>query len=182
MHIDISSGLLSSARYLASPNCDERPDDKDVSLIVVHSISLPPNRFGGDGIDQLFTNQLDPQEHPYYKEVYEMRVSSHLLIRRDGSLVQYVPFHMRAWHAGESSYRGRDRCNDFSIGIELEGADDIAYETVQYRQLNEVIRLLCQTYPGLSHERIVGHSEISPGRKTDPGPAFDWRLVDEQLA
>ena len=148
---------------------------------MVHGISLPPGEFGGDGIDQLFTNQLDPEEHPYYSEIHHLRVSSHLLIRRDGDLVQYVPFHRRAWHAGESSYGGRDRCNDFPIGIELEGTDDVAYEAVQYQRLNDVINVLCQTYPGLSRNRIAGHSDIAPGRKTDPGPFFDWQQVDRAI-
>jgi len=178
MQLDISSGLLSTARYLPSPNCDERPDPQDISLIVVHNISLPPNQFGGDGIDQLFTNRLDPDEHAYYREIHELRVSSHLLIRRDGELVQYVPFHQRAWHAGESSYGGRSRCNDFSIGIELEGADDTPYEDVQYEKLNEVINVLCECYPGITTEHITGHCDISPGRKTDPGLAFDWQRIN----
>ena len=178
MQLNTSSGLLSTARYLPSPNCDERPDPQDISLIVVHNISLPPNQFGGDGIDQLFTNRLDPEDHPYYREIHELRVSSHLLIRRDGELVQYVPFHLRAWHAGESSYGGRSHCNDFSIGIELEGADDIPYEDVQYERLNEVINVLCTSYPGITKEHITGHCDISPGRKTDPGLAFDWQRVN----
>ena len=177
MKIDLTTGLLSTAHYLSSHNCDERPNPQDISLIVVHNISLPPRQFGGDGINQLFGNQLNPDEHPYYREIHELRVSSHLLIRRDGEIVQYVPFHQRAWHAGESSYDGRETCNDFSIGIELEGADDIPYEDVQYARLNEVIDTLCKSYPGLSAEHITGHCDISPDRKTDPGPAFDWQRV-----
>ena len=177
MEIDTSSGLITPVRYTPSPNCDERPNAEDVSLIVVHNMSLPPNEFGGDGINQLFTNQLDPNEHTYYQEIHELRVSSHLLIRRDGEVVQYVPFHQRAWHAGESSYCGRKGCNDFSIGIELEGADDIPYEDVQYARLNEVIDTLCQAYPDLSRQHITGHCDIAPGRKTDPGPAFDWQRL-----
>jgi len=179
MHIDVATGLLSPARYLPSPNCDDRPDPRDLSLIVVHNISLPPNEFGGEGIDQLFTNQLDPEEHPYYQQIHTLRVSSHLLIRRDGGIVQYVPFHQRAWHAGESSYCGRSTCNDFSIGIELEGADDIPYEDVQYTRLNEVIETLCNSYPTLSYDHITGHCDIAPGRKTDPGPVFDWQRVSQ---
>ena len=177
MHIDNETGLLHQAKFIPSPNCDERPDTSDISLIVIHNISLPPQQFGGDGITQLFTNQLDPGEHPYYEEIHRLRVSSHLLIRRDGTLIQYVPFHLRAWHAGESQYDGRSRCNDFSIGIELEGADEVPYEQVQYDQLNNVIDMLCESYPGVSRKNIVGHCDIAPQRKTDPGPAFDWKLV-----
>lgn len=181
LHIDPDTGRLLPARYLPSPNCDERPDPKDISLIVIHGISLPPGEFGGDGIDQLFTNRLQAEEHPYYAEIHHLRVSSHLLIRRDGELVQYVPFHQRAWHAGESIYDGRDRCNDFSVGIELEGTDDVAYEAIQYQQLNAVITVLCGAYPGLSRNRIAGHSDIAPGRKTDPGPLFDWQQIDSTI-
>lgn len=140
----------------------------------MHGISLPPGEYGGTWIDRLFTNSLPPQEHPYFAEVAGLKVSSHLLIRRDGEVVQYVPFHARAWHAGASSYCGRERCNDFSIGIELEGTDDSAYEPAQYRALRDAILALCAAYPSLSVERIAGHSDIAPGRKTDPGPAFDW--------
>lgn len=177
MHIDSETGLLQQAKFIPSPNCDERPDINDISLIVIHNISLPPEQFGGEGITQLFTNQLDPREHPYYQEIHRLKVSSHLLIRRDGTLIQYVPFQLRAWHAGESQYDGRSRCNDFSIGIELEGADDVPYEKVQYDQLNNVIDMLCESYPGLSRKNIVGHCDIAPQRKTDPGPAFDWQRV-----
>lgn len=145
-----------------------------MSLIVVHCISLPPNKFGNDYINQLFCNQLNPDDHPYFKNIYQMQVSAHLLIKRDGECVQYVPFNKRAWHAGKSSYQGRENCNDFSIGIELEGAEDIAYSPEQYTRLAEVINTLLATYPSLSRQRITGHSDIAPGRKTDPGPTFDW--------
>lgn len=177
MQIDPDSGLINEASYIPSPNCDERPDTRDISLIVIHNISLPPNEFGGEGITRLFTNQLDPEEHPYYRQIFQLRVSSHLLIRRHGELVQYVPFHLRAWHAGASVYGGRECCNDFSIGIELEGTDDLAYENVQYEQLNKVIDALCATYPKLSRKHIAGHCDIAPGRKTDPGSVFEWQRV-----
>jgi AmpD protein len=172
--IDVHSGLLRDARQVNSPNHDERPAGTGPELIVVHGISLPPAQYGGPWIDRLFMNALPPEVHPYFQEVAGLKVSSHVLIRRDGELVQYVPFHKRAWHAGASNYCGRERCNDFSIGIELEGADGVAYEPVQYRRLSDVILSLCATYPSLSLDRIAGHSEIAPGRKTDPGDAFDW--------
>jgi len=171
--IDPVSGLLNGARQVPSPNCDDRPQI-DADLIVVHGISLPPGDFGGPWIDQLFTNRLPADAHPFFAEIAGRQVSSHLLIRRDGEVVQYVPFHRRAWHAGVSSYQGRERCNDFSIGIELEGTDEIAYEPAQYRVLSGVIWQLLAAYPALSAARIAGHSDIAPGRKTDPGPTFDW--------
>lgn len=172
MHID--QHYLSTASQCPSPNYNDRPIANDISLIVVHCISLPPNKFGNDYINQLFCNQLNPDDHPYFKKIYQLQVSAHLLIKRDGACVQYVPFHKRAWHAGKSSYQGRENCNDFSIGIELEGAEDIAYSPEQYAQLAEVINTLLATYPSLSRQRITGHSDIAPGRKTDPGAAFDW--------
>ena len=172
--IDPDTGLLSAARQVLSPNCDDRPTGTVADLIIVHGISLPPGEFGGPWIDLLFTNRLPPDAHPYFAAIADRKVSSHLLIRRDGEVVQYVPFHRRAWHAGVSSYEGREKCNDFSIGIELEGTDDNAYEPVQYRVLSSVIRQLLGAYPELSARRIAGHSDIAPGRKTDPGPFFDW--------
>jgi len=172
--IDRRSGLLREARQVPSPNWDERPPGTEIDLIVIHGISLPPGEYGGPWIDALFSNTLDPQAHPYFSEIYQLKVSSHLLIRRDGELVQYVPFHHRAWHAGVSHYEGRERCNDFSVGIELEGTDEEPYEARQYQRLAEVIAALEKTYPTLSHKRLAGHSEIAPGRKTDPGPAFHW--------
>ncbi|MDY0064991.1 MAG: 1,6-anhydro-N-acetylmuramyl-L-alanine amidase AmpD [Steroidobacteraceae bacterium] len=172
--IDVSSGLHARARQVASPNCDERPAGAAPELIVVHGVSLPPGEYGGPWIDELFTNRLAADAHPYFASIAALRVSAHLLIRRDGALVQYVPFHLRAWHAGVSNWRGRERCNDFSIGVELEGEDGTPYEPMQYRMLSTVILELCDAYPTLSTERIVGHSDIAPGRKTDPGPAFDW--------
>ena len=179
--IDTVAGLLRAARQVPSPNCDDRPAGAIAELIVVHGISLPPDEFGGPWIDRLFTNTLPADQHPYFATIAGREVSSHLLIRRDGEIVQYVPFHRRAWHAGASSYGGRERCNDFSIGIELEGADEIAYEPVQYHALRTVILQLCAAYPTLSLERIAGHSDIAPGRKTDPGAAFDWPRLQAML-
>ena len=175
MHIDPKTGLLHGARQCPSPNCNARPQPDDISLLVIHGISLPPNQFGTPDIDRFFTNCLDPDTHPYFREICGLQVSAHLLIRRDGEVVQYVPFHQRAWHAGESVFAGRDNCNDFSIGIELEGTDEQPYEAIQYEQLQRVVRLIQEAYPAITPERIVGHCDIAPGRKTDPGPAFDWQ-------
>jgi N-acetyl-anhydromuramoyl-L-alanine amidase len=174
LNIDTSTGLLDHARQIASPNFDARPAGMLPELIIVHGISLPPGEFGGVCIEQLFTNQLDWNAHPYFKQIEGMKVSSHVLIRRDGEIVQYVPFQQRAWHAGVSNFNGRERCNDFSIGIELEGMDELPYEAQQYRQLARVILSLCVAYPTLSVARIVGHSDVAPGRKSDPGDSFDW--------
>jgi N-acetyl-anhydromuramoyl-L-alanine amidase len=174
LSVDTCSGLMHPVRQVPSPNCDERPPGMLPELVVVHGISLPPDQYGGPWIDHLFTNTLPAAEHPYFASIATLVVSSHLLVRRDGELVQYVPFHLRAWHAGTSTYAGRDKCNDFSIGIELEGSDERAYEPAQYRALSAVICALCRAYPSLSSERIAGHNDIAPGRKTDPGPAFDW--------
>jgi len=177
------SGLIQPAQQCRSPNQDDRPGGCDPELLVIHAISLPPGNFGGPYIEQLFTNCLDRDEHPYFREIDGMRVSAHLLLRRDGSLMQFVPFSRRAWHAGNSAFRGRDRCNDFSIGIELEGTDDDAYTDPQYQQLTSVVNVLCDTYAGLSARTIAGHCDIAPGRKSDPGPAFDWmRLYDGLVA
>lgn len=175
--VDTRSGLVRPARFVPSPNHDRRPGDEAPSLVVVHGISLPPGEFGGDHIDRLFTNTLDPRTHPYFAGIAGLRVSSHLLVRRDGRLVQYVPLHLRAWHAGQSCWRGRERCNDFSIGIELEGTDDRQYEPVQYDALAGLIHALRGAYPGITDDAIAGHADIAPGRKTDPGPAFDWRRL-----
>jgi N-acetyl-anhydromuramoyl-L-alanine amidase len=173
---------MAAARQLPSPNQDARPAGMAPELIVIHCISLPPGEFGGPWIDRLFTNRLDPEAHPYFAEIAALRVSAHLLLRRNGALVQYVPFHRRAWHAGASSWRGRERCNDFSVGIELEGTDDGDYTTAQYRRLAAVIRALCRAYPSLSPRRLATHSEIAPGRKTDPGPGFDRTRLARWLA
>ena len=179
MHIDNTTGLLSDARFVASPNCDERPDEKPVSLVVIHGISLPPDEYGGPWIDALFTNTLPINDHPYFAEIEHLRVSSHLLIRRDGEIVQYVPFNKRAWHAGVSCYDGEEKCNDFSIGIELEGCDDLPFEDSQYESLVRLTQTLFEGYSRLNPNQIVGHCDVSPGRKTDPGPCFDWnRYLD----
>lgn len=174
-----AAGWLTGARRIPSPNCDERPAGQAVRLIVVHAISLPPGVFGGDGIVRLFTNTLDPEAHPYYREIQFLRVSAHFLIRRDGGLVQFVPCDWRAWHAGASSWHGIERCNDFSIGIELEGGDELPFDPPQYAVLVRLIHILQQRYP---IEDIVGHAEIAPGRKTDPGPRFDWAHLNRLLA
>ena len=162
---------------MLSPNCDDRPQGVPLSLIVIHGISLPPGEYGGPWIDELFTNRLDPKGHPYFGEIASLRVSSHLLIRRTGETVQYVPFHRRAWHAGQSCYRGCEACNDFSIGVELEGQDEEPYEEVQYRQLAVVIRVLRGYFTHIGPHDIAGHCDIAPGRKTDPGPAFNWQKL-----
>jgi AmpD protein len=146
-----------------------------VDLLVIHNISLPPGEFGGPWIEHLFLNRLDPSIHPYFQEIQHLKVSSHLLILRDGELIQYVPLNKRAWHAGKSSFHGRERCNDFSIGIELEGTDDQPYTDAQYATLNEVTHDILSLFPAITPDRIVGHADISPDRKTDPGPAFDWQ-------
>ncbi len=182
MHIDPQTGLLDEAHYLASPNFDERPPGQPMDLLVIHNISLPPNEFGGPYIEQLFTNCLDPEGHAYFRDICHLQVSSHLLIRRNGEVIQFVPFHKRAWHAGASCFRERTRCNDFSVGIELEGADDIPYEDVQYAKLIAVSHCLLQAYPQITLDNIVGHSDIAPGRKTDPGSAFDWSRYRAGLA
>lgn len=181
----ICNGWLNQARRCVSPNYDERPQDCEPDLIVLHNISLPPNEYGGTGIDELFTNSLDKDAHPYYADIYQLKVSSHLLIRREGEIVQYVPFHQRAWHAGVSEYQGRAVCNDFSIGIELEGSDFEPFTEVQYQQLQTTLKVLLDTYPRLSASAITGHEHIAPGRKTDPGPFFEWQRLsdyfDEEL-
>ncbi len=178
----IAEGRLRRATQRQSPHVDARPDPDDISLLVVHGISLPAGEFGGPYIDELFMGQLDHQAHPEFAPLKGLRVSAHCLIRRDGELVQYVPFDQRAWHAGRSSYAGRRRCNDFSIGIELEGTDTAPYTKEQYQQLAQVAAELIATYPQLNRQRIVGHQHIAPVRKTDPGPAFDWAYFTQQLA
>jgi len=178
---DPCSGWLSPARLCPSPNHDQRCQESPVSLLVVHGISLPPAQFGGPYIDQLFCNQLNPDEHSYFAEVAHLRVSAHALIRRDGELVQYVPLHQRAWHAGQSQYEGCKGCNEFSIGVELEGTDYQPYEHCQYSRLAEVVHALLPHFPALSRERLTGHSDIAPGRKTDPGPFFDWSKLHRYL-
>ncbi len=171
--MELENGWISGTKRVLSPHCDERPDGEAPSLLVVHNISLPPGSFGGPYIDQLFTGALNPDDHPFFAQIQGLRVSAHCLIRRDGDIVQYVPFHRRAWHAGVSQFDGRERCNDFSIGIELEGTDNLPYPEAQYARLAELTRLLMRHYP-IMPARIAGHSDIAPGRKTDPGPAFLW--------
>jgi AmpD protein len=180
--VDAANGTLQGVRQIASPNYDARPAGTLVDLIVVHGISMPPGDFGGPWIERLFTNDLPPAAHPYFAEIGPLRVSSHLLVQRDGAITQYVKFTDRAWHAGKSQFEGRDACNDFSIGIELEGADTVPYEDAQYAALAEVIAALFAAYPDLRPHRIVGHSDIAPGRKTDPGPAFDWARARRLIA
>ena len=174
------AGLLRPAAQRPSPNQDERPDGAEPELVIIHGISLPPGEFGGPHIEALFTNCLDPEAHTYFREIDGLRVSAHLLIQRDGDVVQFVPFGRRAWHAGDSRFRGRRTCNDFSIGIELEGTDDEAYTDAQYATLAPVLDAIIAAYPKIDARRIAGHCDVSPGRKTDPGPAFDWlRMYDD---
>ena len=177
--INAATGLVEPARQCPSPNQDARPDGGSPVLLVVHGISLPPGEFGGPQVEQLFTNTLEWDSHPYFGGIRGIEVSAHLLVKRDGEVIQFVPFTHRAWHAGASSFRGRDCCNDYSIGIELEGTDEVPYADSQYETLIELSRTLIKAYPELSAREIAAHSDIAPGRKTDPGPAFDWlRLYD----
>ena len=177
----VEHGWLQQARRVSSPNCGPRPAACDPDLLVLHNISLPPGCYGGDGIERFFTNCLDWDEHPYFDEIRGVEVSAHLLIQRSGEVLQFVSFEERAWHAGESCFQGRNNCNDFSIGIELEGTDGDPYTDAQYAALAALTKVLISRYPGLSTTRIVGHSDIAPGRKTDPGPAFDWSRYRQQL-
>ncbi len=181
MELDRQTGLIKGGNYRHSPNQDDRPIECDITGIVIHNISLPPGEFGGGWINDLFMNQLDPSAHPYFQTISDMKVSSHVLIRRDGELIQYVPFQQRAWHAGVSQWAGKERCNDFTVGIELEGCDDHYFEQSQYERLAELVLLLCSHYPGLNTRQIKGHSDIAPGRKTDPGPYFDWEKLNALL-
>jgi len=176
----IDQGVLQGVRLLPSPNFNERPEG-EISLLVIHNISLPPGQFGSASIEQLFTNQLDWDAHPYFQQIRGLEVSAHLLIDRSGEITQFVPFDKRAWHAGASCYDGRDNCNDFSIGIELEGTDDLPYTQAQYNQLIRVSKALMETYPAITKERITGHQHIAPGRKTDPGHLFDWDFYLNKL-
>ena len=172
--IDVDErGFAPAVRFVPSPNCDERPAGAAIELLVVHAISLPPGQFGGAGVEALFTNTLDTSAHPYSAGLAGLRVSAHFLVRRDGGIVQFVPCARRAWHAGESTWRGRSRCNDFSVGVELEGTDDVPFEPAQYASLAALTHGLRARY-GIAD--IAGHSDIAPGRKTDPGPRFDWAL------
>ena len=175
LDVDPNSGLAASARFLASPNFDDRPDNASIDALIIHAISLPPNCYGDRYVEQLFTNQLNANDHPYFVGICELRVSAHFFIDRCGNLTQFVPTTKRAWHAGVSSFDGRNQVNDFSIGIELEGCDDDLFEATQYHCLSKLSRGLMAIYPGLTKDSIVGHSDIAPGRKTDPGPHFDWQ-------
>jgi AmpD protein len=166
-------------QYISSPNHDARPQGERVRLVVIHAISLPPNRFGGDGVEQLFTNRLNPAEHPFYREIHTLRVSAHYFIRRDGAVICFVPPELRAWHAGVSCWQEQERCNDFSVGIELEGCDTLPFEHIQYQALAELLEMLAGRFP---IEGVVGHSDIAPGRKTDPGPKFAWSHLKQLLA
>ncbi|AZZ93578.1 1,6-anhydro-N-acetylmuramyl-L-alanine amidase AmpD [Hahella sp. KA22] len=169
-----AQGWLSLVKRMPSPNFNQRPTGAEISLLVVHNISLPPAQFRGEYVCDFFLNRLDCEAHPYFREIGHLQVSSHLFIRRDGEVIQFVSLHDRAWHAGRSSWLGRDNCNDYSIGVELEGADDIPYEAIQYQRLACIARTICRAFPLITADRVVGHSDIAPGRKTDPGPAFDW--------
>ena len=174
------AGRLPGVRYVASPNCDERPGGAQISLVVLHAISVPPGQYGGDAIERLFTNRLDPHRHPYFAQIHALKVSAHFLVRRDARVVQFVPVQRRAWHAGVSAWRGRGRCNDFSIGVELEGTDNAPFEDVQYAAL---VRLLQRLRRVLPLRDIAAHSDVAPTRKTDPGRGFDWgRLLDALAA
>lgn len=176
----LEDGWITSARKVLSPHFNQRPENEIPSLLIIHNISLPPGEFGGPWIDQLFTGTLPPDAHPYFADIAQLRVAAHCLIRRDGELVQYVSFDQRAWHAGVSQFAGRENCNDFSMGVELEGTDTLPYTDAQYKTLKKVSALLLKHYP-LTLERITGHSDIAPQRKTDPGPAFDWIRYKESI-
>ena len=175
MKYQVQSGWLSGVRRVPSPHCNSRPDNAEIDLLVVHSISLPPGQYGGAYIDEFFLGHLDIDAHPYFSEIGSLQVSAHLLIDREGRVTQYVPFHQRAWHAGQSSFCGRENCNDFSIGIELEGLDTDTFTEAQYRSLADVTMAIMEAYPAIDKSRITGHSDIAPGRKLDPGPGFDWK-------
>ncbi|MGJ8690238.1 MAG: 1,6-anhydro-N-acetylmuramyl-L-alanine amidase AmpD [Gammaproteobacteria bacterium] len=178
----INKHRLTTAKQLASPNFSERTQAAKIELLVIHNISLPPGQFGGGYIETFFSNQLNPDDHPYFRDIAQLTVSAHLLIDRLGHMTQFVPFDKKAWHAGASSFEGRDNCNDFSIGIELEGCDDEPFTALQYERLVSVTQQLMAEYPDITLDRIVGHSDIAPGRKTDPGPHFDWALFRAQCA
>ena len=182
LHIDPTRNWVTGARQISSPNCDDRPAAADISLVVIHGISLPPRQYGGPYIDHLFTNNLDPAAHAYFAEIAALRVSSHLCVDRRGTVTQYVPLARRAWHAGKSTFRGRSACNDFSIGIEMEGCDDEAYCDVQYQVGAALVAELMHAWPAIGPDCLVRHSDIAPGRKTDPGPAFDWERFRAAVA
>ncbi len=180
-HSIIVNGWLSGVEHFKSPHCAPRESEDEVSLLVVHNISLPPGKFGGSYITDLFLGKLNPKHDPYFQEIYQLEVSAHCLIRRDGQIIQYVSFNDKAWHAGVSSFNGREKCNDFSIGIELEGTDTDAYTNAQYHQLVCLVKKLQESYPLIRHTHLVGNNDIAPGRKTDPGEAFDWAYFKHLL-
>ncbi|WP_194756358.1 1,6-anhydro-N-acetylmuramyl-L-alanine amidase AmpD [Aliidiomarina indica] len=180
--LTIQQHRCQQATYYPSPHADERPEPQDIHLLVVHNISLPPGEFGGPYITDLFMGTLNPEDHPFFQEIAHIKVSAHACIRRDGSIEQYVDFNRRAWHAGVSTWHGKERCNDFSIGIELEGTDHTPYTEEQYQTLAQLTIALQETYPGITDACITGHEDIAPGRKTDPGPAFNWNYYRQQIA
>ena len=182
MQLDLDTGRVHQARWLPSPNFDARPHAAFINTLVVHAISLPPDQFRGCFVEAFFCNQLDTNAHPYFETIADLRVSAHFYIRRSGELVQFVSVSDRAWHAGASQFKGLDAVNDFSLGVELEGCDSSGFEEAQYRTLGELSRCLVQAYPAISRDRIVGHQHIAPGRKTDPGPCFDWQRFMDSLA
>lgn len=177
----IEQHRVSTARHITTTHKDQRADPQDISLLVIHNISLPPNQFGNNYIDDFFEGKLAADAHPYFNEIHRMRVSAHCVIKRDGEIVQFVPFNQRAWHAGLSSFQGRSKCNDYAIGIELEGADHIPYTDIQYKVLTQLTNAIMQAYPKITLGRIVGHNDIAPGRKTDPGHVFDWPRLRQSL-
>jgi AmpD protein len=177
MRVDVKTGLVAGVKQVLSPFFDARPAGVEADLIVLHGISLPPGEFGGPWIARLFTGSLPAEAHPEFRERTGLRVSAHLLVRRDGEVVQFVSLNQRAWHAGKSIWQGREACNDYSIGIECEGADDVPYTDAQYATLRRLLPMLLEAYPAITRDRIVGHSDVAPGRKTDPGPSFDWRRL-----
>ena len=179
--MNIKNHLIENIKFLQSPNFDTRPKKIDISLIVIHSISLPPTIFGNEYVENFFLNKLEIADNEYINSIKDMKVSSHIYIKRTGEIIQFVPFDKRAWHAGESSYKNVKNCNDYSIGIELEGCEDISFEDIQYNKLSEIIDCLIQNYPNINSERIVSHSEIAPGRKSDPGPLFDWKRLKSMI-
>ncbi len=179
--LDKTNDFVENILYVPSPNFNERLAGITIDLLVIHGISLPPGEFGGPFIEALFTNSLEPNAHPSFKDLAELRVSAHLLIRRTGEVIQFVPFTKRAWHAGVSEFQGRSNCNDFSIGIELEGTDTQPYEDIQYQQLANLTQVICKAYPTITRKHIVGHCDIAPGRKTDPGPVFDWNYYQQLI-
>ena len=172
--MEIENHIIKNIKFVNSPNFNERPKNTKISLIVIHSISLPPNVYGNNYVEDFFMNKLIISDHDYFQEIQDMRVSSHLYIKRTGETIQFVPFNMRAWHAGDSSYKGIDDCNNYSIGIELEGTDDDVFSNHQYEKLIQISKQIIKNYPEINKDKIVGHSEISPGRKTDPGDKFEW--------